>query len=117
MKHAGQATEAIVETIDLYPTLCELAGVPVLAGLSGSSLLPHLDDPKTSGGEAVSYFGANETIRTDRHRLIRHNNGKKQPAYELYDHSSPEKETKNIANAHPDLVRDLAAKLDAKLGK
>ena len=55
--------------------------------------------------------------RTARHRLIRHNNGKKEPAYELYDHSSPEKETKNIAGGNPDLVRELSAKLDAKLGK
>ena len=117
MKHAGKATNAIVETIDLYPSLCELAGVPVPKDLSGSSLLPHLEDPEAQGGEAVSYFGSNDTLRTDRHRLIRHNKGKKEPAFELYDHSSPEKETKNIAAAHPDLVRDLAAKLDAKLGK
>jgi iduronate 2-sulfatase len=117
MKHAGETTDAIVETIDIYPTLCELAGVPAPEGLSGNSLTKHLEDPKASGGGAVSYFNSNETIRTDRHRLIRHNKGKKDATYELYDHGSPEKETKNIAAENPDLVLDLESKLDAKLGK
>lgn len=117
MKHAGKASNAIVETVDLYPTLCELAGVPVPKDLSGSSLLPQLADPETTGGEAVSYFEANDTLRTDRHRLIRHNGKSGKPAFELYDHNSPEKETQNIADGNPDLVRDLAAKLDAKRGK
>lgn len=115
MKHAGQATDAIVETIDLYPTLCELAGVPVPEGLSGKSRAEHLEDPKAAGGEAVSYFTGKETIRTDRYRLIRHNKLGENPAFELYDHGSPEKETKNIAAENPDLIRELVEKLDAKL--
>ena len=117
MKQAGKATEAIVETIDLYPTLCELAGVPVPKQLSGSSLIPHLEDPNAKGGEAVSYFDANDTIRTDRHRLIRHNAAGKEPVFELYDHNSKEQETENIADRNPKIIRELTEKLDAKLGK
>lgn len=115
MKQAGEAADAIVETIDIYPTLCELTGVPTPEGLSGESLTNLLEDPTAENGEAISYFESNETIRTNRHRLIRHNNGKKEPAFELYDHGSPEKETKNIAAENPDLVRELTKKLDAKL--
>lgn len=117
MKHAGKATNAIVETIDIYPTLCGLAGVPVPEGLAGESLTNLLEDPTAKNGEAVSYFEGNETIRTDRHRLIRHNNGEKEPAFELYDHGSPEKETKNIAAENPEIVRELTGKLDTKLGE
>ncbi len=117
MKQVGKATETIVETIDLYPTLCELAGVPIPEQLSGSSLIQHLEDPKVLGGEAVSYFGANDTIRTDRHRLIRHNPTGKAPVFELYDHSSREKESENIAGQNPEFVRELTEKLDTKLGK
>lgn len=115
MKHAGQTTAGIVETIDIYPTLCELAGVPVPKGLSGESLTHLLEDPKAESGEAISYYQINETIRTDRHRLIRHNL-KDGAAYELYDHASPEKETKNLAAENPDLVRELTEKLEAALG-
>jgi iduronate 2-sulfatase len=115
MKQPGAKTDAIVETIDIYPTLCELAGVPTPDGLSGNSLSKHLANPATPGGEALSYFNANETIRTDRHRLIRHNEKGKPPAFELYDHGTLEKESQNIAAENPELVRELAEMLDAKL--
>lgn len=115
MKHAGESTDAIVETVDLYPTLCELTGVPAPEGLSGNSLAKHLENPETEGGAAISYYSSKETIRTDRHRLIRHNLKDNDAAFELYDHGSPEKEKKNIAAENPELVRKLEAKLDAKL--
>src|SRR5262245_56698129 len=41
---AGTATESLVESVDLYPTLCELAGLPVPAGLDGASVIATLRD-------------------------------------------------------------------------
>ena len=64
---------------------------------------------------AVSYSNDAETLRTDRYRLIRHGGKKARPSFELYDHQDPAGETKNIADAHPDLVEELNAKLDAKM--
>jgi len=41
----GQGTDALVELIDMYPTLCEFVGVPLPGHLEGHSFAPLLDDP------------------------------------------------------------------------
>ena len=42
---AGASTEALVELVDLFPTLCELIGVPTPDHLEGQSFVPLLEDP------------------------------------------------------------------------
>jgi iduronate 2-sulfatase len=111
MKNAGESTPAIVETLDLFPTLCELAGLPQPEFVDGSSLVPILNDPTTSGDGAVSYKGNVRTIRSDTHRLILHGSDHA----ELYDHTTPAKETKNVAEDQPKLVKQLTEQLNAKL--
>ncbi len=110
LNEPGHSSAAVVETLSIYPTLCDLAGLPTPASLHGPSLLPQLADPLTPGYEAVSYFRNAETVRTPRYRLIAHKNG----YYELYDHQSPERETRNIAAEHPELVSGLDAILKQK---
>ena len=105
----------MIETIDLYPTLCDLTGLPKPDGIHGASLLPLLKDPSAPGHPAVAYRGGNETIRTDCYRLIRHSRKGKVSHIELYDHESKAGETKNIADEHSDLTADLIKQLDAKL--
>ncbi|QDS96842.1 sulfatase [Adhaeretor mobilis] len=118
IKQAGQATDALVETRDLYPTLCDLAGIAPPAflidnPLASVSLRPQLEDPSTKGHAAVSYNKANQTLRTESHRLIVHNDG----SSELYDHTSAAKETKNIAANEPELVESLKERLRERLGR
>ena len=45
---AGRPAPAPVEFLDIYPTLCDLAGLPVPEVLQGVSLVPILDDPAAS---------------------------------------------------------------------
>jgi len=53
----GRKTDALVELIDMYPSLCELAGIPVPKHCEGTSFAPLLDDPARKWKKgAVSQF-------------------------------------------------------------
>jgi iduronate 2-sulfatase len=45
MKTRGKSTDALVELVDMYPTLCDLSGVSVPDHLEGLSFAPLLDQP------------------------------------------------------------------------
>ena len=111
IKKPGESTESMVETLDVFPTLCDLAGLPQPGFVDGVSLRPLLEEPASLGHSAISYSRGSKTIRTDTHRLIVHNDGHA----ELYDHTSAEKETRNIAEANPALVEELLARLEERL--
>lgn len=106
----GKPTNAVVETLDIFPTLCDLAGFPVPEFAQGVSLRPILEQPGAAGHPAIAYSGA-RTIRTERYRLIEHRDGH----IELYDHASPAKETKNVADKHPEVVEELRKQLKRRL--
>lgn len=120
-KAAGQTSNALVEFVDIYPTLCDLAGLPVPEVLEGLSAAPLLDQPEqpwklaafsqyprsASGKKLMGY-----SMRTDRYRFTRWEN-RKDPkevvAIELYDHVKDPAENVNIANdsANEELVKRL----------
>ncbi len=109
---AGQSTEAIVETLDLFPTLADLAGLPAPDFVDGVSLRPQLETPQTPGHPAISYASA-KTIRTDTDRTIVHNNGH----VEFYDHRQDPGETHNAAAEHPDIVKQRQQTLKQRLSR
>ncbi|MGB3852391.1 MAG: sulfatase [Tunicatimonas sp.] len=111
MENKGSKTNALVETLDIFPTLCELTGVDIPEFARGRSLKPILDNPNASGHPTVGYWKEDKTIRTETHRMVLHDDG----FVELYDHTSAENETKNVADNHPDLVEELKQVLKARL--
>lgn len=115
MPEEGAPSAAIVETVDLLPTLCELAGLPTPEGTDGRSLVPQLGNPRLPGHTAISYRSDAETVRTSRHRLIRHVEAGETVALELYDHGSDPGETRNLAEAEPELAAELLEELLARL--
>jgi iduronate 2-sulfatase len=115
MTAAGAASRAVVETVDIYPTLGALCKLQLPKKLDGRSLVTLLDDPKAGGHSAIAYAPGKETLRSDSHRLIRHGGKGAKSGYELYDHRADPGETKNIAGQQPELVRELAAEIDRRL--
>jgi len=125
----GQRTDALVELLDLYPTLAELCGLQSPAGLDGISMVPLLNDPQSSirnaaltqtprpnypKGEIPHTMGY--SIRTDRYRYTewRDFNTGVIKDRELYDHRVDPLETRNVSD-RPDsthLVTTLADKLE-----
>ena len=109
--HPGRSTQAMVETLDLFPTLCDLTGLDVPDFVAGVSLRGILEKPSAAGHTAISYGKSNRTIRTEQYRLISHKDGH----VELYDHASAYGETRNIAGEHPEIVARLAEQMQHRL--
>ncbi|MCY3018393.1 MAG: sulfatase [Planctomycetota bacterium] len=120
-KAAGRKTSGLVEFVDIYPTLCELAGLPRPEHLEGASFAPLLDDPEKPWKKAAfSQYPRGKvmgyTMRTDRYRFTRWQNPDGSAlAAELYDHQKDPKENVNIAGLpeNAKLVEDLTAQLKA----
>jgi arylsulfatase A-like enzyme len=121
----GSTTSALVETVDLLPTLCELTGIPRPEQVEGVSFVPLFTDPNRPWKPAV--FGWREwrgqsglTVRTPRYRLVRWVSSFSSPeeiTIELYDHDSDPREYVNISGRpeHAQTEQRLNALLDAWL--
>jgi iduronate 2-sulfatase len=111
LSEPGRASAAIVETVDLFPTLVELCGLPAPEGLDGRSLGPQLRDPTAPGTKPAAAFwtGGQRTVRTDRWRLIVDRAGER---VELFDFQTDPDESRNHAAEHPEMVRELRALLE-----
>ena len=112
MKSPGVKTQALVETADIFPTLCEITGIPMPDFKQGSSLKSILENPSMTGHPAFAYYKNGDSIRTDRWRMILH---KKGGYVELYDHQSKEREMKNVAKENPEVVKKLKELLTERM--
>lgn len=59
----GQRTDALVELVDLFPTLCELSGVPVPSAVEGLSFVPLLEKPQRKWKSAAFSQYPNPALR------------------------------------------------------
>ena len=124
-KQGGHYSDALVELVDVYPTLAELAGLPIPAHCQGMSCVPSLKAPERPlklaafsqypRGGCMGY-----TMRTERWRYTEWitERTKKVSARELYDHKDGALETVNLAAAprYADTVKELSAMLDQGQG-
>lgn len=118
---SGGRTGALAETVDVYPTLCQLAGLPAPSGLDGASFAAVLKDPAGAKTKEAIFHAfprsprglgplIGRAVRTERFRLVE---WKKPGAaaetaiLELYDYEVDPQETKNLASEKTEIVARL----------
>lgn len=114
---AGQSSPRVVESIDIYPTLAELCGLPTPSGVEGASLQPLLLNPEASWTRpAITVTGKDDNIsgvavRTEKLRYIRFAGN---DDILLFDETADPHEMNNVA-ADPRFAadRDTLAKIAA----
>lgn len=112
-------SNALVETVDLYPTLAELAGIKMPLGLDGISFARVVRSPESKGREYVTHVyprggRLGRAIRDDRYRMVEWKIPGESPdtaEIELYDYAEDPLETRNLADEHPDVVSAMRAEL------
>lgn len=121
----NQATLALAEFVDIYPTLCELAGLPLPDHLDGQSLVPVLKNPDGKGkGYAIGRFRNGDTIRTDQWRYTEYTSSKdggNGPTISrmLYNHDRDPDENRNLAvlPEYKSIVDELSRRLNDLKGR
>ena len=120
----GQKTDALVEFVDIYPSLAELCGLPLPEGLEGTSFKPLLKDPDRPWKKAaISQYPRNipgegramgYSLRTDRYRFTEWSTGDFRE-HELYDHQKDPGENVNVAKdpAYAKQISELTKLLQA----
>ena len=105
----GTKSNRAVDTLSLYPTLCELAGAPIPKHVEGVSIKPLLTNPGADWKQPAitTHLKGNHAITRDQWRYIRYADGSE----ELYDQKNDPNEWTNLA-AKADMVaikKELAA--------
>ena len=121
-KASGKASPRIVETVDLYPTIIDYAGLPAPHRLAGVSLRPLLDKPSANWDRPAytqvrrgntNHFFFGRSVRTERWRYTEWDDGRK--GAELYDEKKDPGEHRNLASEpmHAATVEEMKRLLSA----
>jgi iduronate 2-sulfatase len=120
---AGSSTQHVTETVDIFPTLCELAGLPMPDSpqpLDGESLVAVLRGTAVAPSSFAYHCfprgnRLGRAIRTSRYRLVEWRQAKTGAVdYELYDYEVDPLESRNLAMEQPHILAQLAEILAAQ---
>jgi arylsulfatase A-like enzyme len=97
------SSDALVYLIDVYPTLCELAGVPIPPSVEGQSLVPLLRGSATRVRDSLftAYIDVQRAVRDERYKLIVYPEA---GVTQLFDLERDPHELHDLAG-HPDLAQ------------
>lgn len=124
----GVQINALTEHIDIYPTLCDLCGLPKPAFLEGTSMIPLLENPERPWKKAVfahrkhmwhdrlQVYDIANTVRTQTHRLTLYLDKHGNELYvELFDYEKDPHETRNFAKdpAYETIMNEMSHLLNA----
>ncbi|MGI9244295.1 MAG: sulfatase [Verrucomicrobiales bacterium] len=113
--HEPGRSGSIVELVDLYPTLSELAGLELPSKTQGTSLVPVLNDPSTEVKQGAISYAKGTAWRTRDWAYLRYKNG----GEELYDMRADPDQLHNLAGdpAHATQTADMARALKLRLNQ
>jgi iduronate 2-sulfatase len=108
-------SDSIVELVDIFPTLSELAGLPIPPSVQGSSLAPVLADPKATVKEGALSLNSGYSLRASRWVYTWY----KDDGEELYDMSRDSKQFTNQAKnpEYAAVLKERRSALDRVLKK
>ncbi|HRH98516.1 MAG TPA: sulfatase-like hydrolase/transferase, partial [Prosthecobacter sp.] len=124
-KGNGQECRRVVEFVDIFPTVADIAALPPPPHLDGRSLRPLLDDPLSAwDGAAITQIlrpaddrlprqVMGRSIRTERWRYTEWNGGA--AGAELYDHASDPLEFRNLARDPDAFAKAVMQQLHTRL--
>ncbi len=106
-------TSALVEMVDLFPTILDFAQIHFDDTLDGQSLKPLLTNPKAHlKAEQLAVLENCNMLRTNEYKYICHSNNRD----ELYHLLDDPFETKNVAESMPDIAKMMNTRLKRKKG-
>lgn len=115
----GQRTSGLIESIDVYPTLCQLVGLPLPEHLQGRSFVELMTNPRAEWKyAAVGRYRNGDTIRTNFFRFTEYTDEKEmQTSRMLYEHTADSGENINVAESRMEVVIDLSKELHRLVGR
>ncbi len=134
LRMQGRQSDVIIETADIYPTLCELAGLDVPAHTQGTSFRPALEDaefkwddvafsqyPRSYADEEGMLRLMGTSMRTAEYRLTRwvDRESGELMATELYDHTGNRLEMENLAGSesHAEVLSRLTLRFEKEYNR
>lgn len=118
-KIKGKKSDAITEFIDVYPSLCELAGLPIPEHVDGESFVPVMEGEEKQKDYAISKFHNGVTLIKGElfYTEFIDEEGSRQ-THMLFDHSSDPLELNNLAEKpeYRETVDELSNFLRANWG-
>jgi iduronate 2-sulfatase len=118
-------SNGLVESVDLFPTLCDLANLPLPSNpLDGISLATHLSDSRVPTKQHILHVYPRgrgkdgeilgRAVRTERYRLVEWKpyTGDGKVELELYDYLDDPLETSNLAEELPEVVAELLKQME-----
>ena len=108
-------SDASVYLFDIFPTLCDLTGVPTPKTVEGVSLAPAFNNPDANVRDALlfAYTDCQRAIKVGRYKLIEYAIPDRNRVTQLFDLEEDPWETENLADRleYAETVADLRATL------
>lgn len=109
--------DALVENVDIAPTVVDYFGCETPSGWQGTSLRPLVEDDRAERRDYIVFdhglYTAQRAVRTDRWKYVKtYNDGIwSLPDEQLFEMPEDPYEQTDVADAHPDVVTDLRERM------